>query len=72
VALEQALSDVYGRPFRLQFQVVPALSNTHPAAANATDGGVAAPGPAGETLADAAVEALGARIIDVRTRGSDA
>jgi DNA polymerase-3 subunit gamma/tau len=72
LALEQALSDVYGRPFRLQFQVVPDLPSTRPAAAHATDGGGAAPGPAGETLADAAVEALGARIIDVRTRGSDA
>jgi hypothetical protein len=75
-ALEEAISQVYGRAFRLQFKVVamtaPATERSTPA--TGSDAG-AAPGPAGSVaggagpgLVQAAQEILGARVVDVRNR----
>ena len=89
--LEKALSQVYGRNFRLGFRVQPdlhpavavattAVRSASPAAGSDSDPGEAgsaevdlragAPGGAvsGESLVEAAVEILGARVTDIRSR----
>ena len=97
--LEKALSNVYGRNYRLNFRVTPDLAPPGPvtnvaprsgppgvaaATVTAIDGpdpgpggeaaaavrGTSAPGDtiSGEQLVDAAVEMLGARVTDIRSR----
>jgi hypothetical protein len=70
-ALEAAISQVYGRTYRLQFKVVAGLAaeDARPAPP-AGPGSSVAPGPAGsgEGLVQAAQEILGGRVVDVRNR----
>jgi DNA polymerase-3 subunit gamma/tau len=75
-ALEAAISQVYGRTYRLQFKVVavtaPAdATPTSPASSNAGAAStrtVSAGDSAGQGLVQAAQEILGARVVDVRNR----
>jgi len=75
-ALEAAISQVYGRTYRLQFKVVvmTAPADATPASPASPTAG-AAPTPtasaedgSGQGLVQAAQEILGARVVDVRNR----
>ena len=71
-ALEAAISEVYGRAYRLQFQVAAAIPGAAPARGNGSRAEpTAAPGATadgGQGLVQAAQEILGARVVDVRSR----
>jgi DNA polymerase-3 subunit gamma/tau len=77
-ALEAAISQVYGRTYRLQFKVVamtpPADAATPSPEGDNASGGASPTGSAGEAsgqgLVQAAQEILGARVVDVRNRES--
>jgi hypothetical protein len=77
-ALEAAISQVYGRTYRLQFKVVamtpPADAATPSPEGDNASGGPSPTGSAGEAsgqgLVQAAQEILGARVVDVRNRES--
>jgi hypothetical protein len=74
--LEAAISQVYGRTYRLQFKVVAmtAPADATPASPASSNAGVAstptvsAGDSAGQGLVQAAQEILGARVVDVRNR----
>jgi DNA polymerase III subunit gamma/tau len=79
-ALEAAIREVYGQTFRLQFKVVtmaPPADEPGPAQSAGDHGtgsqpGRPGPGAGDEGLVQAAQEILGARVVDVRSRESDA
>ncbi len=71
-ALEAAISEVYGRAYRLQFQVAAPVLDEPPAGGNGSPadrtGAPAGGGAGGQGLVQAAQEILGARVVDVRNR----
>ena len=76
-ALEAAISQVYGRTYRLQFKVVAMTPPADVTTASAEGGDVTGDGPpptgsagenSGQGLVQAAQEILGARVVDVRNR----
>jgi hypothetical protein len=71
-ALEAAISEVYGRAYRLQFQVAaPPPGAPAPSGNGSSAGGTDAPaadGAGAQGLVQAAQEILGARVVDVRNR----
>jgi hypothetical protein len=76
-ALEAAISQVYGRTYRLQFKVVAMTAPADVTTASLEDGDVTSDGPpptgsagesSGQGLVQAAQEILGARVVDVRNR----